>query len=83
MLMEKRVNISLGQILSMALTILVITLGGWINMSGRVKALEVETDIRIRQLETQVQNNRDYFLKILDEVQMIKIVLENKKDRED
>lgn len=81
--MEKKVNISLGQILSMALTVLVITLGGWMNMSGRVRALEVETDIRIRQLETQVQTNRDYFLEILDEVQKVKIVLENKKDRED
>lgn len=80
--MEKKVNITLGQILSMALTIFIITLGGWINMSGRVKALEVETDIRIRQLETQVQKNRDYFHKILDEVQQVKIVLENKKDRE-
>jgi len=81
--MEKKVNITLGQVLSMALTVIVITLGGWINMSGRVKALEVETDIRIRQLETQVKENRVYFLKILDEVQQVKIVLENKKDRED
>ena len=81
--MEKKVNITLGQILSIALTVLVITIGGWINMSGRVKALEVETDIRIRQLETQVQSNRDYFHKILDEVQKVKITLQNKKDRED
>jgi len=81
--MEKKVNITLGQVLSMTLTVVIITLGGWINMSGRVKALEVETDIRIRQLETQVSENRDYFHKILDEVQKVKIVLENKQDRED
>ena len=80
--MEKKVNITLGQVLSMALTVFIITLGGWINMSGKVQALEVETDIRIRQLEMQVQKNREYFHKILDEVQQVKIVLENKKDRE-
>ncbi|MCT4604166.1 MAG: hypothetical protein N4A59_14850 [Marinifilum sp.] len=80
--MEKKVNITLGQVLSMALTVFIITLGGWINMSSRVKALEVETDIRIRQLETQVHSNKCYFDKILDEVQKVKIVLQNKKDRE-
>ena len=81
--MEKKINITLGQILSMGLTIFIITFGAWVNMSSRVKALEVETNIRIQQLEIHVQKNSDYFNKILDEIHIVKIALENKEDRED
>ncbi len=55
---------------------------GWMSINQRIKALEVGTEIRLEQLEKQVSQNEDHYMKILSEIQDIKVCLENKQNRE-
>lgn len=80
--METTITLTLGQLLASATTIAVAFIAAWIAISGRVKALEVSTEIRFKQIETSLQHGDDKFDRILDELTEIKLSLKDKQDKE-
>lgn len=79
--MDKKVNLSIGQLLASGVTIMIAVFAAWISLTGRVRALEVSTEIRFRQIEKTQNRTEDQYEKILDELGSIKLTLENKEDR--
>jgi uncharacterized protein (UPF0333 family) len=80
-MMQERANISKEQLMGIAITLLFAIVTSWVTMTQRVKALEVGTDIRLKQLEQQVSINESYYREILKEIQDICVALENKENR--
>jgi hypothetical protein len=80
-MMQERANISKGQLIGIAITLTLAIITSWVTMTQRVKALEVGTDIRLKQLEKQVSINESYYREILKEIQDIRVALENKENR--
>jgi len=80
-MMQERANISKGQLIGIAITLSLAIITSWVTMTQRVKALEVGTDIRLKQLEKQVSINESYYREILKEIQDIRVALENKENR--
>ena len=80
-MMQERANISKGQLIGIAITLTLAIITSWVTMTQGVKALEVGTDIRLKQLEKQVSINESYYREILKEIQDIRVALENKENR--
>lgn len=80
--MEKQTNITRGQLFSALVTISIAILTSWMSMNQRVKALEVGTEIRLKQLESQVEKNEGHYLNILDAINELEVSLQNKQNRE-
>jgi len=79
--MTEKSNITKGQILAIAITLAVAIMGSWVSINQRVRALEVGTDLRLKQLEKQVSINESYYREILKEIQDVRVALENKENR--
>ncbi len=68
-------------IIGLVATLLITVVSAWISINQRVKALEVGTDIRLKNLEVQVQQNKNYYHEILNEIKYLNVQLERKEDR--
>ena len=80
--MDRKVNLTIGQLLASGVTIIIAVLAAWISLTGRVRALEVSTEIRFKQIEKTQNRTEEQYEKILEELGSIKLTLENKQDRE-
>ena len=81
--MDKKVNLTIGQIVASGITIVVSVLAAWISLTGRVRALEVSTEIRFRQIERTQSRTEEQYERILSDLGDIKVTLVNKQDRKD
>lgn len=78
---EAKKEVSLIQIAGIGITLFSLWFGSWLSMNQRVKALEVGTQIRLENMEKQVDQNKNYYLNILDKINEVNIKLENKQNR--
>lgn len=79
--MDRRINLTIGQLLSSLVTIVIVIFAAWVSITGRVKALEVSSEIRFKQIEKTQGKTDSQFEKILDELSDIKVAMENKADK--
>ena len=81
-------EVTLGQLITVATTLITLIIAQWVSLNIRVTKLEVEstdrtryeTEYRLEMKSSQAETNAT--LKILNEsVQEIKVSLQNKQDR--
>jgi hypothetical protein len=71
-------EITLGQLMSVGVTLLIAIVTAWITLSNKVS----QQDVEIRELRERQNKTDQSLVRIESKLELILIKLENKKDRE-
>jgi len=70
-------EVTLGQLITVGISLLVMIAGSWVNMSNRIQALEIKTNYR----ETDINIIINKIDKIQEDINCIKIDMKGKVDK--
>lgn len=72
-----KTEITLGQAVTIMMTILTLLIGSWINVNGRITAMEIQFEV----MKQERTDQKDFQKQVLLKLNQIELNLMNKQDR--